>query len=233
MTTQTRIHLQPLKASNLPQHPDLKSKQGSAVDVKEFITEVLNEGQTFMTKTLEEDFQDKGTRNDAPATGPIKIRSYVRKPEKMPQENWFARTSEHENIANKDGTATWEEFDGYLRVNHSDNEKTYTPSVQEARLEYSWKEELTAFQGQIGEWQEVTMEIRSMQHKIPAPLNDRLFRVLVITAKRDKSFIVVQIPVDDDVPELHKPTPAPKVVKGIYCSVETGTLSEDGSRTTW
>lgn len=233
MATQTRIHLRPLKAINLPQHPDLVSKQSSWTDLQRFVSEVLDEGQRFMTKTLEEEFKTKGTRNDAPATAPIKIRSLVLKPPNMPEENWFARTSEHENTADA-GTATWDEFDGNLRVNHSDNEKTYTPSVQAARLEYSWKEQLAAFDAQVGQWQEVAMEIRAMQHKIPNPLKDRLFRVLVITAAQHKSFIVVQIPVSvDDIPEKDKPTPAPKVVNGVYCSVETGKLSDDGQQTTW
>lgn len=232
----TRIHLRPLRPQDLPLHPEMASKQNPATspDLQRFVSEVLDEGQRFMTTTLEDEniFKSKGTRKDKPATAPIRIRAAVLTPEhsdfEYPTENWFARTSEHEN-RNADGTAPWHEFEQSLRIHHSDHEKIYTPSVQAAEELFSWQEQLDAFASRVGPWQEITMEIRSMEHKIPPPLQRRVFRVLVITASRGEAgsaLIVVQIPVEGNPIESRD-----GVVYGIYCSVETARL--ENGRTIW
>lgn len=46
-------------------------------------------------------------------------------------------------------------------------------------------------------WLTVLFAVHEMCHELPAMLSNRVFPVLVVTAKRGKhSFIVVQIPVD-------------------------------------
>ncbi|PIB01515.1 hypothetical protein CB0940_01253 [Cercospora beticola] len=235
MATQTRIHLKPLQAIDLPSHKNIPSDQagGTLPNLQTFLTEVLAEGDGFLTTTLHDQnvFKLGDVKHQSPATASIQIRSAVIP--HQPTENWYARTSIHED-ASKDGTATWAEFDGHLRANHSNYEKEYTPSVVSAHKEYSWEQDLQAFGATAGNWQDITMEIRLMRHKMPVFfLKDREFRVLVVTARaqdQDK-FIVVQIPVARNaIPETVSQA-GQQAVDAIYCSVELGEL-HDG-QITW
>ncbi len=79
-----------------------------------------------------------------------------------------------------------------------------------------------------------------MCHKLPAPLNKRVFPVVVITARKNSppanepgcSFLVVQIPVELNLPNA-KYHNAPKVTPGIYCSIERAELVEEGKKVMW
>jgi len=147
-------------------------------------------------------------------------------------EAWFARTSIHENAA-KDGTASWEEFDSGLRADHSQHEMDYTPGVRDAHRVLDWSSALAELQGKIGAWEDVGMYIVEMVHKIPSPLNDRAFPELVITAKKNEEFLVVQIPVDTNGLQNAKYNGQPKVQTAMYCSVEHGQVIEDGTKVKW
>lgn len=95
---------------------------------------------------------------------------------------------------------------------HSVHEGEYTPDVVDARRVLSWNEEVRALEAE-GTWREmgfreVGCEIYEMVHKIPFPLNNRVFSVVVVTAltgsaagatdgmSADEGFVVAQVPVD-------------------------------------
>lgn len=163
-------------------------------------------------------------------------------------ESWFARESLHENKAASE-TASWEEFDHGLRVDHSRHEMEYTPGVQDAHEVMNWDEELEELEAKgrkIGEWEDVHASVMEMVHKIPAPLNNRVFPVIVITGKKaavpavgasngvsGDSFTVVQIPVATQELSGAKYHNAPKVTGGLYCSIERVELVEDGKKVQW
>lgn len=68
----------------------------------------------------------------------------------------FARKSTHVHKA-ETGTATWEEFDGGLRVQHSEHEREYTPDVFDAFKVLDWDAETDALGDELGEYRDVKM----------------------------------------------------------------------------
>ena len=198
------VRMRALDISKLPAHPELASQQTAAPDVQTFVSAVLEEANAFMTTYLPHRFKVKDSGKDSPpATARVALSSHDISVQDLPaevreagagNETWFARTSIHDNVA-KDGTASWEEFDEGLRVDHSQHEKDYTPDVYDAHEALNWTSSLEGSQRRVGGWEDVHVSVMEMVHKIPTPLNDRVFPELVITAKRNQEFIVVQIPV--------------------------------------
>ena len=201
----------------------------------------------YLSRNFKVKSKDKGS---APAAAPVELLSHEIKSEDLPKvasgdstggETWFARTSLHENKP-IEGTASWEEFDAGLRQDHSVHEMEYTPDVQDAHKILDWESELDSIQHTVGQWQEVQVELREMCHHIPTPLNDRVFSVLVITAKHtsnndkfkdDSKFLVVQIPVATKGMPGAKYNNKPKVTAGMYVSIERGELVKDGRQVKW
>ena len=140
---------------------------------------------------------------------------------KKPREAWFARRSLHAN-ASSEGTADLDEFDYGLRHNHSKHEQDYTPDVFDTYRVLDWSEQIAAELSKghlIDGYSQVDMsskylvakssvrvflvadrfclKVHEMCHRLPAMLSNRVFPVLILTAKRGKhAFIVVQIPID-------------------------------------
>lgn len=233
-----------LKPSDLPSHPDLAPQQtsGSPPELQSFVTEALLESEGFMTTYLPRQFKVKSSsKQSPPATAPVELLTREISATDLPREvrnlgasseTWFARTSVHENAA-KSGTATWQEFDQGLRANHSQHEMEYTPDVHDAHQVLSWDSELEGMGRQAAGWEDVSMYLVEMRHHIPPPLNNRVFSVLVITAKKTDRFIVVQIPVDLAKVPGAKYDRDSKVTAGMYCSIEYGQLIDDGSKVKW
>lgn len=118
------------------------------------------------------------------------------------RESWFARVSEHVE-GSGGGQASWEEWEGGLRVNHSQHERDYTPDVYDANEVLVWDQGVLGGLVEEGRedgegWVEVGMGIYEMYHHIPPPLSDRVFPILLVSARRSTSasFIIVQIPLD-------------------------------------
>ena len=74
--------------------------------------------------------------------------------------NRFARKSTHLNRS-EFGTATWEEFDAGLRVNHSENEHDYTDDVFDSFKILDWDRETDRFGDELGKYSEVKMSSTS------------------------------------------------------------------------
>ncbi|KAK5125386.1 hypothetical protein LTR85_000495 [Meristemomyces frigidus] len=247
------VRMRALRPTEIPAHPDLAPQQSSGrlPPLQDFVTEALEEANSFMTSYLPRTFKVKSSSKQAPpSTAPVELLSHevnggeINKvmpnvPAGRTAETWFARTSVHENAA-KEGTASWEEFDGGLRVEHSQHEMEYTPDVQDAHQVLSWDEELekVAEGRRVGAWEDVSVCIVEMVHHIPPPLNDRVFPVLVMTAKKAEEFIVVQIPVDTTgMPGAKYPSynsrGGGKITPGMYVSIERGGLSSSREKVTW
>ena len=198
-----RIRMRPLKPSELPAHADLAQLQtpDTTPDLHIFMTEVLTEANTFMTEYLPRNFTVKSdSKSASPAKATVKLfektipASEIPHPGTTESETWFARTSIHEN-KREAGTATWDEFEGGLLDNHSQHEMEYTPEVYDAHKVLTWDGSISPIQG----WKKVGLSIYEMAHKIPPPLNNRVFSVVILTARSTASpsqFLVVQIPVD-------------------------------------
>lgn len=234
------IRMRNLPNDQLPTHPEL-SKQPSSPDIQTFAAHALNEAEIFMTQHLA-NFETKSTDKSSPPSKALVTLSsrenYVptQQAGAADVEHWFARTSLHENKA-EEGTAEWEEFDAGLRVDHSQNEMSYTPDVQDAHEVMSWDAELEKVGRKVeGGWEDVHASVMEMVHKIPAPLNNRVFPVLVMTAKKVSpapTFLVVQIPVATQGLPNAKYHNVPKMTGGMYTSIERGELVEEGRRVQW
>ncbi|KAK5165931.1 uncharacterized protein LTR77_008855 [Saxophila tyrrhenica] len=235
------IRLRNLSPSSLPSHPSLKDANDTSII--SFAASALAEANIFMTGYAPANFDVKSIeKHSAPATAAVELSakdipaSALPKDSGVPSEvteNWFARKSTHDNKAEK-GTGTWEEFDFALRVDHSQHEKDYTPDVLDAHEVLNWDEQLESSGRRVeGGWEDVHAGVYEMCHKIPPPLNNRVFSVLVITGKKEKEFLVVQIPVGTQGLPGVKYRDDSKVTAGIYCSIERGELLEEGSKVVW
>lgn len=162
------IRMRALKPKEMPSHPHLAAQQtADSPPLEAFISEILDEGHDFMTKYLPATFKVKdANKQSPPSKAPVELLSYEISAHDLPEEGrtmgqpetWFARTSIHENAA-KPGTASWEEFDHGLRVDHSQHEKEYTPDVLDAHNVLDWSSELAGCDKKIGEWKEVEMSV--------------------------------------------------------------------------
>ncbi|KAG6096091.1 hypothetical protein E4U31_005593 [Claviceps sp. LM219 group G6] len=141
------------------------------------------------------------------------------KPRRLRAETWSLRRSVHED-AEIPGTAGWKEWYRCFKEDHALAEKEFTPSVLSYRRMKSWKcKDLKIVQGDHT-WTNITLRWEESVHKLPFPLQKRVFPVLQITASDENhvdaaEFVVIQIAVRDiDAPGRNR------AVLGAYTSVE-------------
>ncbi|WPG98767.1 Hypothetical protein R9X50_00156300 [Acrodontium crateriforme] len=247
------VRMRALGPSEIPAHPELATLQINsetpALDV--FIKELLIEAEGFTTGYLPKNFNIKSKgKQSPPSIATVDLFTREIPMSELPKdarpslgqrsaETWFARTSIHENVP-KNGSATWDEFDNGLRVNHSQNEKDYTPNIYDAHMVLDWTNEIskiTQSSDSMGGWENLELRIMEMAHKIPPPLNNRVFPVMILTARRASpaALIVVQVPVDTSKISTSKYCggKGSKTTTGMYCSVEYCTLIESDSKVKW
>lgn len=208
-----RLRLAPLPLSVLPPHPLLENNTSPDTATKEtptqFFIEVLNEAVSMTDVLMHQGFKLKGKPQTAsPSTAPVQLLTY----DLLAGESWFGRRSTHEDTATA-GTADYQEFENGLFHNHSENEGKYTPDVFDTRKILSYTDGssgvgLDKEESERNGWTEVDASIFEMGHRIPAPLNKRVFGVLVVRAKVSLSrpptqakqdangFCCAQIPID-------------------------------------
>jgi len=187
------IQMRALTPSELPPHPSL-SNETSAVTLAAFASSLLTQGSAFLTTELGAggSFRAQGRpRASGGSAAQVQVYAFERR---RPgggarPEPWFARVSRHEAAARR-GCASLAEFDFGLRQDHSRHEGDYTPDVFDANvvLEYG------AVEGVPG-WESVEVSVVEMAHRIPFPLLNRVFAVVVVTGKSNDGFVVVQVPV--------------------------------------
>ena len=184
-----------------------------------FVSEILVQAIAFVDDTLPATFKEGSLKPSPPSKAQVKLLSKdIGAPEiesipwtgstvnrtwsakgKKPPEAWFARRSHHVN-QKSDGTADFDEFDFGLRYEHSKHEQAYTPDVFDSYKVFDWKDQIKEAPDDnpgLNDYNYVNMSIFEMCHELPAMLSNRVFSVLVVTAKTaNQSFIIVQIPVD-------------------------------------
>ncbi|KAF3076361.1 hypothetical protein CFAM422_001255 [Trichoderma lentiforme] len=139
---------------------------------------------------------------------------------KFKPETWSLRRSVHEG-AKKAGTADWEEWLRCFKEGHADAEMKFTPTVMSHTLKKQW--DCTGAEVTLGGdvYENITLKLEESVHKMPAPLNNRAFPVLQVTAavRGRREFIVVQIAA---VPETLSSEEARSdgALRGTYTSVE-------------
>ncbi|KXT09189.1 hypothetical protein AC579_428 [Pseudocercospora musae] len=227
----TLISMRDLRLSELPSHPQLKGSESSAgPDLQSFVQALLDEGHAFITD--QKIWQGAGQKNAPPAKAPVEITKHSRTtPGSKSGETWFQRTSLHENKA-EPGTATFEEFDSGLRENHSKNEQEYTPGLVEVHEVLNYNALLEGKGRTAGRWQNADLYMMQMRHKIPTPLKNRVFTVIVAAGKIENEFVDVQIPVEIPSGARYKESNA-EIVHGVYASVERGSVDENGTYVKW
>lgn len=134
--------------------------QGGRPRLVFFLKEVLEEALQFVNDTVPSTFREGGLKASQPATAKVKLLNrdisstelseipwpasrIPRQPSKGDLESgeaWFARISRHENRAGE-GTASFEELDWGLRVDHSEHERDYTPEVIDSYKVLDWDSE--------------------------------------------------------------------------------------------
>ena len=167
------IRMRPLASRQLPSHHALSSEE-SRPDIHAFASAALEEGNAFMTTYVPHKFSVKSPAKWAPpSNAPVKLLARDISASELPKdtvaaapqgagsESWFARESLHENKSQNE-TASWEEFDNGLRVDHSKHEMEYTPSVEDAHEVMNWDEELERHGRRIGEWEDVHASVMEM-----------------------------------------------------------------------
>lgn len=229
------IRMRALPASELPAHPQLASQQSTPVSPTKFVLDALTEAHEFVTSYWPKHFTLKSkSKQSPPSTALVELFAHNIQAKDLPpktsnSEAWFARTSIHENAA-KPGTASWEEFDGGLRADHSKHETDYTPDCIDAHQVLVWdQEQIEDVEG----WEKVHINLMEMCHQLPFPMDKRVFSVLVVTGKKEGEFIVVQIPVDTNGIPGTKYRGDSKYTPGMYCSIERGTLESEGAKVKW
>lgn len=160
VSKERQVRLRSLQPDELPQHPLLP---GSTKPIGSFVSSILEEGHEYSDLPK---FEASKTKHSPPAKAPVEVSWKeerasdipIDRRDQYPQEWWFARKSIHQNAA-EPGTASWQEFDGGLRVNHSQNEKEYTPDLMDAHEVITYREQLQEIGQQAGRWSDVTCNI--------------------------------------------------------------------------
>jgi hypothetical protein len=196
-----------------------KIKSTDRPNLISFVEEVLDQAIMFVDDTLPNTFKEGGLKKSPPSEAPVRLLSrsigeadvraipwinssiprHWSSNGKMPAEAWFARRSRHAHQS-REGTADLGEFDFGLRHDHSTHEQDYTPDVFDSYKVLDWDAQIKSAMdngSSIDSYRDLNMSIFEMCHELPAVLSNRVFPVLVVTAKRaENSFVVVQIPVD-------------------------------------
>jgi hypothetical protein len=141
---------------------------------------------------------------------------------KVEGDYWVARRSIHAD-AHEKGTASWDEFEDGLRVEHSKKEGEYTPDVADVVEVCSWP--LEAMDG----WEQPTLAVFEIKHNLPTPLSPRVFSTLIASGRvpSKREFLTVQVPLaplaDASAAKYGKDG---SIVHGAYAAVERVWIEE-------
>ncbi|ATY63171.1 hypothetical protein A9K55_008435 [Cordyceps militaris] len=136
---------------------------------------------------------------------------------KTAAETWFLRRSVHEDAA-RSATASWDEFAASFKTHHAASEMAFTASVVGTTPRRQWDCSGVAIQLGGETWTDWTLKLEESVHKLPFPLQKRVFPVLQATAAVEgrREFVVVQV--------FYAGGPAPAnaqgTVTGAYTSIE-------------
>ncbi|KOS16828.1 hypothetical protein ESCO_004751 [Escovopsis weberi] len=227
----------------------LPPEGASAQDLTHFIAPILGEAISFVNTVPPATAPDvssgpwkpKGCRSFAHSDAPVQLYERVVPSAELeavardfpvPQlqqqrgsrpraESWVLRRSVHADAPER-GTASWDEWKRYFKEGHAAAELEYTATVLRTELLASW--DCAGVEVTLGKttWAGVTLKLEQSVHRMPAPLKNRVFPVLQVTAEAgDKRiFIVVQIAVVMAGPQQGAGADESGATRGAYTSVE-------------
>ncbi|KAJ5247847.1 hypothetical protein N7468_002830 [Penicillium chermesinum] len=138
------IQLKPHLFTSLPQHPSFADND-TRTKIQDVTRDALHEALEFLHSVPSAFTADPKLRASSPSAAKVKLSRRWRKQselepnanDKAKPEFWVCRQSEHLD-SNTDGTASWDEFQQGLRVNHAEHEMEYTPSVTGVERLLEW-----------------------------------------------------------------------------------------------
>ncbi|CAN8099011.1 unnamed protein product [Discula destructiva] len=231
------LRLSGLKTSDLP------AASASAAELTPLITTLLQEALPLLnsvtsTTTDQTQWKSKGTKTFPESTAPVELSERVLA---SSSETWACRRSVHADAAVR-GSASWAEFARCLRDEHAATEDAFTPTVLAHREARSWAAAAAAAAAadvppvavEGTQWGGFALVLVEMKHKVPPPLQPRVFAVLQLVARavgppaaaaaggEIDEFVVVSVPVegleaDDEMGVLSREKGA---VAGAYAAVE-------------
>jgi hypothetical protein len=239
----TYLTLKPLDVHALPPHPELDHAQDNGPTLRTFIRNLLDDRREINATGT---YKAKGTK-DYGIQYP-EVRLYVKK---VGKENWASRTSVHN--PNHAARASFNDFQEALKKDHSKHERLFTDTIFDCNQLLAWSaEELDKAADGLA-FTDLTMEVNEIYHSLPWPFNDRVFTVLVLTARQigKEQFYIIEVPVKPGLPlqsserkshfvercgisryDSQHPTGDQKrkqgkrLVHGVYCSVNRVTEVE-------
>ncbi|KAJ6782809.1 hypothetical protein PWT90_07470 [Aphanocladium album] len=138
-------------------------------------------------------------------------------PAKVGAETWFLRRSVHEDAA-QPKTASWDEFVANFKQHHAESEMAFTEAVVRTTPRQHW--DCGGVEVQVGDdtWVDWTLKLEESVHKLPFPLQKRVFPVLQATAavQGRREIVVVQVFYTGGPAEEN----AKGTVTGAYTSIE-------------
>lgn len=195
-------------------------------------------------------WKSKGIKHLAASTAPIHLTERV-----LPgtHETWACRRSVHADVADTRGTASWAEFARCLRDEHAATEDAFTPTVLAHREARAWPAAgevapmVVAAAAGDGprRWGGFVLVLVEMKHRIPPPLQPRVFAVLQLVARamagegearEVDDFVVVSVPVGDFAEQegLGVLSREKGVVVGAYAAVErVRRIGDEGKEIEW
>ncbi|TQV96856.1 hypothetical protein V2A60_000509 [Cordyceps javanica] len=142
--------------------------------------------------------------------------SQVNAPKAGP-ETWFLRRSVHEDAA-QPRTASWDEFVTNFKTHHAESEMAFTESIVGTTPRRHWNCDGLAIHIGAETWVDWTLKLEESVHKLPFPLQKRVFPVLQATAAVEgrQEFVVVQVFYAGEPAAAN----ASGTVTGAYTSIE-------------
>lgn len=178
-----------------------------------FITDVLRESSLFIDGMGLDDSWDLDKRSTTlfgkkrilflkrviPARDINRRRVYSQLPLVDNKEVWYARRSFHDNQDTR-GSATWDQVTVDIKENHALTEEAVSDDVT-AKQCMRWNTNNLIVDSGGEQWNNITMAVVEMRHKMPVIINKRTFPVVLITASPGSSngneFLVISIPIID------------------------------------
>ncbi|KAJ8070023.1 hypothetical protein OCU04_000425 [Sclerotinia nivalis] len=220
--------------------------------VKTFITDVLRESSPFIDgmgpesgtwakdnsvgKLLSGQKHIELYKRVVSAEDINKMTGFSQHPPVNNKETWYARRSLHDNL-NVPGTANWTEFTRDIKENHARTEEAISDDVATTQC-MRWDTNNLIVDIDSERWNNITMAVVEMRHKIGMPLTDRTFPVVLITASPIKSggneFLVISIPIID-----FETTPWAQFAKeknqvvAVYASIERVRILPHDEKIEW
>lgn len=214
------LRLHPKPARSLPSHPHLPSTSSSSPSIAAY----LAEAHTFITAFVPRAFERKGPRNGVEVLA-HKVPNAEVPFESRPggntgdAENWSGRESLLANGC-REGAVGWGEV-----VRGLFGGEVEGGDVKDRGVLVEWEEGVG-----VKGWEEVRAGVCEVVCGMPALVDDRVFPVFEVRARREGEVVVLRVPVEAEGLPGAKHVGKDGVTVGQLVSVEQAVLVEDGAK---